>query len=97
VLSKRRKALRRRLLRLAGFASGALAGTLAYRRLFGDRGERLDVYFDDGSFVTFAAGSPEAERLLPVARQILGAARATGVPPGDRATEGGPGAARRTP
>ena len=43
-----------RLLRLAGFASGALAGTLAYRRLLGGGGERIDVYFDDGSFVTFA-------------------------------------------
>ena len=67
----------RRLLRFAGFASGALAGTLAYRRVFGDRGEQLDIYFDDGSFVTFAAGSPEADRLLPVARQVLTAARRT--------------------
>jgi hypothetical protein len=45
--------------------------------VFDDRGERLDVYFDDGSFVTFVAGSPEAERLLPVARQVLAAARRT--------------------
>jgi hypothetical protein len=77
VLSKRRKALRRRLLRLAGIASGALAGAIAYRRVFGDRGERLDVYFDDGSFVTFVAGSPEADRLLPVARQVFAAAGRT--------------------
>lgn len=67
--------MKRRLLRLAGFASGVLAGTVAYRRLFGGRGERLDVYFDDGSFVTFEAGSSEAERLLPLARQVRGAAR----------------------
>jgi hypothetical protein len=67
--------LRRKLLRVAGFAGGALAGTLAYRYLFGDRGERLDVYFDDGSFVTFAAGSAEADRLLPLARRVLVAAR----------------------
>jgi hypothetical protein len=63
------------LLRIAGFASGALAGTLAYRYLFGDRGERLDVYFDDGSFVTFAGGSGEADRLIPLARRVLVAAR----------------------
>jgi hypothetical protein len=63
------------LLRLAGFASGALAGTFAYRYLFGGRGERLDVYVDDGSFVTFAAGSAEADRLLPLARRVLVAAR----------------------
>ena len=64
----------RRLLALAGFASGALAGTVAYRRLFGGSRERLDVYFEDGSFVTFGAGSPGAARLLPLARQVLVAA-----------------------
>jgi hypothetical protein len=67
--------LRRKLLRVAGFAGGALAGTLVYRHLFGGRGERLDVYFDDGSFVTFGAGSAEADRLLPLARRVLVAAR----------------------
>ena len=59
---------------LAGFASGLLAGTAAYRRWLGGSSERLDVYFDDGSFVTFGAGSPEAARLLPLARQVLVAA-----------------------
>jgi hypothetical protein len=69
--------MRRRLLALAGFASGALAGTAAYRHFVGGRRERLDVYFDDGSFVTFAGSSPEAARLLPLARQVLLAARRT--------------------
>ena len=67
--------MRRRLLRFAGFASGALAGAFAYRRMVGGGRGRIDVYFDDGSFVTFAAGSREAERLLPLARQVLVAAR----------------------
>jgi hypothetical protein len=67
--------MRRKVLRFAGFASGMLAGTLAYRYLVGDRGERLDVYYDDGSFVTFAAGSAEGDRLLPLARRVLVAAR----------------------
>ena len=67
--------MRRRLLTLAGFATGAVAGTAVYRRWFGSGRERLDVYFDDGSFVTFGAGSLEAERLLPLARQVLIAAR----------------------
>jgi predicted dehydrogenase len=67
--------LRRRLLRVAGFASGALAGAWAYRYLSGGRGERVDVYFDDGSFVTFGAGSIEGDRLLPLARRVLIAAR----------------------
>ena len=89
--------MKRKAVALAGFASGALAGTAAYRHWFGGSRERLDVYFDDGSFVTFGAGSPEAARLLPLARQVLAVAgnaggRATGVRPEDRAAEGGPGA-----
>ena len=64
----------RRLLTLTGFASGALAGTAAYRRWFGGSRERLDVYFADGSVVTFGESSPEAARLLPLARQVLMAA-----------------------
>jgi hypothetical protein len=67
--------MRRRLFALAGFASGALAGTAAYRRWFGASRERLDIYFDDGSFITFGERSPEAARLLPLARQVLVAAR----------------------
>jgi hypothetical protein len=67
----------RRLFALAGFASGALAGTAAYRRWFGAGRERLDVYFDDGSFVTFGAESPEGARLLPLARQVRIAALRT--------------------
>jgi hypothetical protein len=61
----------RRLLALAGFAAGALA----YRRWLGREDERIDVYFDDGSFVTFAPGSPDGGRLIPMARQVLVAAR----------------------
>jgi hypothetical protein len=69
--------MRRRLFALAGFASGALVGTAAYRRWLGGSRERLDLYFDDGSFVTFGAGSREAARLLPLARKVLVAARGT--------------------
>jgi len=89
--------MKRKAVALAGFTSGALAVTAAYRHWSGRSRERLDVYFDDGSFVTFGAGSPEAARLLPLARQVLAVAgnaggRATGVRPEDRAAEGGPGA-----
>jgi hypothetical protein len=65
----------RKLLALAGFAGGALAGAVFYRRSSGSRRERLDVYFDDGSMVSFGEGSPESERLLPVAHRLLAAAR----------------------
>ena len=56
-----------------GFASGALAGTVAYRRVFGGGSERIDVYFDDGSFVTFSGRSPEAAKLLPLAQRVVAA------------------------
>ena len=65
----------RRALALAGFASGALAGTAAYRRWFGPSRERLELYFDDGSFITFGARSSAAEQLLPLAERVLAAAR----------------------
>jgi hypothetical protein len=65
----------RRLLRIAGFASGALAGTVAYRRWFGAGRERVDVYFEDGSFVTFVGRSPEAAKLVPLAQRVLAALR----------------------
>jgi acetyl-CoA carboxylase carboxyltransferase component len=66
--------MRRSLLTLVGFAGGALAGTAAYRRVFGRSRERVDVYFDDGSFVTFGPNSREAARLLPLAHQVLATA-----------------------
>ena len=67
--------MRRKLLALAGFATGAVAGTFLYRRTAGTRRERLDVYFDDGSMVSFGEGSPETDRLVPVARRLIAAAR----------------------
>jgi len=67
--------VRRKLLTLAGFATGALAGSIVYRRSLGRRRDRLDVYFDDGSMVSLVEGSPEADRLLPVARGLLATAR----------------------
>jgi len=67
--------MRRRLLALLGFALGVVAGTFLYRRSTGRRRDRLDVYFDDGSMVSLVEGSPEAERLLPVARELLLTAR----------------------
>lgn len=67
--------MRRRLFAVAGFAAGALAGSAAYRRWVGASRERLELYFDDGSFVTLADGSREAARLLPLAQLVLTAAR----------------------
>ena len=37
--------------------------------------DRVDVYFADGSMVSFPEGSEEAGALFPVARRILAQAR----------------------
>ena len=66
---------RRKLLGLLGFGTGLAAGSVLYRRAFGRRRERVDIYFDDGSMVSLGDGTPGADRLLPVARQALSAAR----------------------
>ena len=63
--------MRRRLVALAGLASGALAGTALYRRSLGARRERLDVYFDDGTMSSYGESSPEAARPLEIARRLL--------------------------
>ncbi|HZR96808.1 MAG TPA: hypothetical protein VFA56_14010 [Gaiellaceae bacterium] len=67
--------MRRRLLALLGFVAGAFATSVLYRRSFARRPERVDVYFDDGSMVSYAEGSAEAASLLDVARDALAAAR----------------------
>jgi hypothetical protein len=68
--------MRRRVLALLGFVTGVVVGTVAYRRGGRARRERVDLYFDDGSMVSLGDGSAGAERLLPLARKIIGAARA---------------------
>ncbi len=69
--------MERRLLALSGAVTGALAAGLAYRRLLGGRRDRLDLYFEDGTFVTFTEGAADAERLLSLARQVIAAVHAT--------------------
>ena len=67
--------MKRKVLGLLGFGTGVFAGSVLYRRATGRRRERVDVYFDDGSMVSFVDGSPEAETLLASARDALGAVR----------------------
>jgi hypothetical protein len=67
--------MKRKVLGLLGFGTGVFAGSVLYRRSFGRRRERIDVYFDDGSMVSFADGSFEAGALLPIAREAVAAAR----------------------
>ena len=67
--------MRRKALGLFGFATGLFAGRVLYRRTVARRRERIDVYFDDGSMITYDDGSSEADTLLPIARDALAAAR----------------------
>ena len=64
----------RRLLAAAGIVGGALAA-LAFFRRGTSRRERVDLYFDDGSMLSLSVGSPDGQRLLPLAREILETAR----------------------
>ena len=67
--------MKRKALGLFGFSSGLVAGSVLYRRTVARRRERVDVYFQNGSMITFDDGSPEADTLLPIARDALSAAR----------------------
>jgi len=61
------------MLALAALVGAGIAAATAYDRWVANERDRLDVYFDDGSFVTYVEGSSEAERLLPLAREVLAA------------------------
>jgi hypothetical protein len=66
---------RRRLVLPVVIGAGSFLGTVLYRRRSVRSRTRLDVYFDDGSMVSLAAGSPDADRLLPHAGEVLAASR----------------------
>lgn len=65
--------MKRGLLLLAGAVGIGVAAGAVYESWRSNGRERLDVYFDDGSFVTYVDGSSEAGQLLPLARQMLAA------------------------
>ena len=67
--------MKKRLLAMLGFATGVLAGSVVLRRQFGKRQDRIEIYFDDGSMVSYVEGSVEAEPLLSPAHDALRAAR----------------------
>jgi hypothetical protein len=67
--------MKKRLLALLGFATGVLAGSVVLRRQFGKRQDRVEVYFDDGSMISYVDGTVEADPLLGPARDALRAAR----------------------
>ncbi|HYY76348.1 MAG TPA: hypothetical protein VE644_08530 [Gaiellaceae bacterium] len=56
-------------------AAGSLAGAFLWRRRSGRTREHVDLYFADGSMVSFGDDSPQAAHLLPLARRVLSQAR----------------------
>jgi hypothetical protein len=54
-------------------AAGSVAGSMLVRRRAARRRERVDLYAEDGSMLSLADGTPEAERLLGIARELLSA------------------------
>jgi hypothetical protein len=66
--------MRRNVAMVLGVAGGML-GAAAFARRRGATRERVDLYYEDGSMLSLASGSPDAERLLPLAREILHAGR----------------------
>mgnify|MGYP007014292826 CR=1 FL=1 len=55
---------------MVGAIAGLFAGAAFLRRRAAPR-ERVDLYFEDGSMVSLADGSPDAARLIPLARDVL--------------------------
>ena len=68
--------MRRSAAAILGVLGGMVAGAALIRRQTAHR-ERADLYFQDGSMLSLSNGSPGAERLLPLARQIISQARGT--------------------
>jgi hypothetical protein len=67
--------MRRKFLTMLMLATGSMAGSVLYRRRAARRLERVDLYADDGSMASLADGSPDAERLLTLARELMAIAR----------------------
>jgi hypothetical protein len=59
---------------LFGVLIGLFLGAAFIRRRTA-HAERADLYFEDGSMLSLSNGSPGADRLLPLARQIIGQTR----------------------
>jgi hypothetical protein len=62
--------MRRSVAAILGVLGGLLAGAAFIRRQAAQR-ERADLYFEDGSMLSLTNGSPGAERLLPLAREVI--------------------------
>ena len=55
---------------VVGVVTGMVAGAALIRRQAAQR-DRVDLYYADGSMLSLTNGMPGADRLLPLAREIL--------------------------
>ena len=65
---------RRRVWTALAVAVASAAGSVLLRRRRTRNQSRVDLYFDDGSMLSFPDSSPEAERLLSLAHEALAVA-----------------------
>jgi len=66
--------MRRSAAAIVGVATGMLLGAAFIRRR-AVNAERADLYFEDGSMLSLSNGSPGADRLIPLARHVIGQTR----------------------
>ena len=59
---------------LFGVLIGLFIGAAFIRRRTA-HAERADLYFEDGSMLSLSNGSPDADQLIPLAREILRTSR----------------------
>jgi hypothetical protein len=62
--------MRRSAAALIGLIAGLLVAAAFIRRQTAQR-DRADLYYEDGSMLSLSNGSPGAERLLPLAHEVL--------------------------
>jgi hypothetical protein len=62
---------RRRLATGILLTAGSIAGSLLYRRRAARQREHVDLYAEDGSMASLSEGTPEAGRLLALARELI--------------------------
>jgi hypothetical protein len=51
--------------------AGSLAGSVLVRRRAARRVDHVDLYSENGAMTSHADGTPEAEALLAIAREVL--------------------------
>jgi hypothetical protein len=62
---------RRKLLTAVMLGAGSLVGSTLFRRRAARQRERVELYAEDGSMVSIADSSPEEQRMLALAHDLI--------------------------